>query len=122
MPLFLYSGDSHDTPMLDPSPVLIEFTASWCQPCKRMSDVMSQVVDNYGDQVTHTRFDTSLPSNLQFAARQGITSIPTILIFARGVEARRLTGYHDVEAVSAVLDEILTDTDVSVRGEIELEA
>jgi len=105
------------------SPVLIEFAASWCQPCKRMSDTINQVVADYGDRITHTRFDTSVPSNLHFAARQGITSIPTVMIFAGGVESERLIGYYSADAIRSKLDAILDrDVDAVAESELEVEA
>ena len=77
--------------VLDSSlPVLVDFTASWCGPCKAMSPVLEQVKKQLGDKATIVKIDVD--QNQNFAASMGVSGVPTFVIFQNGKEKWRHVG------------------------------
>lgn len=71
-------------------PVLVDFWAAWCGPCRMVAPEMEKLARERGDRVIVAKVDTeALPS---VAQRFGIRSIPTMVLFKSGNEARRLSG------------------------------
>lgn len=63
-------------------PVLIDFYADWCQPCKMMPPILKQVKSHFGDKLRILKVDVD--RNQAIAQKWGIQSIPTIMIFKNG--------------------------------------
>jgi thioredoxin 1 len=63
-------------------PVVVDFFAEWCGPCKMMPPILKQVKDAVGDKVTILKMDVD--KNQEYAQKWGIQSIPTLMIFRKG--------------------------------------
>ena len=63
-------------------PVLIDFYADWCQPCKMMPPILKEVKSNLGDKIRILKVDVD--RNQAVAQKWGIQSIPTVMIFKNG--------------------------------------
>ncbi|NCS65372.1 MAG: thiol reductase thioredoxin [Hydrogenophilales bacterium CG03_land_8_20_14_0_80_62_28] len=74
----------------DGLPVLVDFWAPWCGPCKQFAPTFSQMAGQYGGQVRFVKVDTEAEQSL--AARYNIRSIPTLAIFKGGRELDRVSG------------------------------
>ena len=60
-------------------PVLVDFYADWCQPCKMVTPILKQVKDDLGEKVKIVKIN--IDKNLNISAKYGIRSIPTLMLF-----------------------------------------
>ena len=75
-----------------PLPVIVDFTASWCPPCRALSPVFEKLSQNYIGKLRFARMDTD--ENLQTPVQAGIQGMPTLVLFANGQPVGRLVGPH----------------------------
>ncbi|MBM3265178.1 MAG: thioredoxin [candidate division Zixibacteria bacterium] len=71
-------------------PVLVDFWAEWCGPCKAIAPTLEQLAGEYEGRLKIVKVDVD--ENRQAAAQFGIRSIPSLLIFKDGVEVDRIIG------------------------------
>jgi len=73
------------------SPVLVDFWASWCAPCRTMSPIIDAVATEYVGRVKVVKLN--IDENQSTAAKYAVMSIPTLAIFKEGKEIERLVGF-----------------------------
>lgn len=72
-------------------PVLVDFYADWCGPCKALAPVMEELADELGDRLKIVKLDVD--QNNELSMQYGVQSIPTMVLFKDGEEAERLVGF-----------------------------
>lgn len=86
-------------------PVLVDFYADWCGPCKMMAPILDEVARDRAGEVLVTKLDTD--RNPTMAVRFAIRGIPTLIVFRDGKEVRRESGAMPRGRLDALLDEVV---------------
>jgi thioredoxin 1 len=86
-------------------PVLIDFWAEWCAPCKQIAPIIKQLADEYGDQVKIVKMD--IDANPATPGKYGIRAIPTILAIKGGEVVEQLQGARPKADFEAAIKNLL---------------
>ncbi len=74
-------------------PVLVDFWAAWCGPCRLISPIVEQIGEEKGGKLKVAKVNVDQEDNAQLAATFGIQSIPTLILFKDGQPVERVLGY-----------------------------
>lgn len=72
-------------------PVLVDFFADWCGPCRMVAPVVEELEKTYGDKIIVGKLDVD--ANTKVAGDYGVMSIPTVILFQKGKEVARQVGF-----------------------------
>ncbi|TBR17569.1 thioredoxin [bacterium] len=100
------TDDTFDKEVLTgPQPVLVDFWAPWCGPCRMLAPVVEELAKEYAGKVKVGKLNTD--DNPNAATRFNISAIPTMLFFKNGKVEHQLVGVHSKADIKKTLDDLV---------------
>ena len=84
------------------TPVLVDFWAEWCMPCRMLAPTIDKIAKDYAGKVKVGKVDTD--SNRDVSIKYGINAIPTVILFKNGQVAQKFVGLRQEKDFKEVLD------------------
>jgi len=112
------TGRTFDTDVIEASrqmPVLVDFWADWCGPCKMLAPVLERIAADYAGRARVVKVDTEAEREL--AGQHGIRSLPTVRVFRHGQPVDEILGVQPDSAIRAMLERYLERPSDRVRAE-----
>jgi thioredoxin 1 len=89
---YVTDGDFQNEVLNADKPVLVDFTAVWCQPCKMIEPIVKQLAQDWDGKVKVVKLDADENPNTMM--QYGVMGIPTLMLFKSGEVKERFTGYQ----------------------------
>ena len=86
-------------------PVLVDFSAEWCPPCKMLKPVLERIALEYGDKMDFFGVDTD--NNMELSQKFSISGVPTMIFFKNGKEVKKLVGFRDYDTLKREIDSMV---------------
>ena len=83
-------------------PVLVDFWAEWCAPCRMLAPTIDAIAEQFGDSAAVVK--VNVDDNTSTAQRYGIKGIPTLILFSGGTEVERVVGATSKESISRMIE------------------
>ena len=87
-------------------PVLVDFWAEWCAPCRMIGPIIDQIAADYASSATVVKLNVD--DNTASAQRFGIKGIPTLILFNEGREVERIVGATSKDAITRVIEKYVS--------------
>jgi thioredoxin 1 len=101
--LELTDGNFQSEVLESDQPVLVDFWAEWCMPCKMIAPTVEELAEEYAGKVKFGKVDTD--ASRDTAMQYGITAIPTLILFKDGQMVKKFVGLQQKSDLKSVIDE-----------------
>ncbi len=104
-PIHISDTEFENKVLKSTTPVVVDFWAPWCGPCRMIAPVLENIAAEYADKVIIAKVNTD--ENSQWARKYGVQGIPTLLFIAQGQIKDRLVGAAPAPTIKAKVDRLL---------------
>ena len=94
-----------DDVLMNDKPVLVDFWAEWCGPCRKVAPILEEIYAEHGDKLDIVKLDTD--ANPSTAAQYGIVSIPTMNVYVKGQVVKTIIGAYPKPRLLRELEEFI---------------
>lgn len=105
-PIHVTMKDFESRVLRSPEPVAVDFWAEWCGPCRMMAPVLDQLAGELEGRVSFAKLNVD--ENPELSVRYGVEGIPTLVVFAGGMEVGRIIGFAAKAHILHSLEEIIS--------------
>jgi|TARA_B100001250_G_scaffold284553_1_gene246644 thioredoxin 1 len=105
MALEITDANFEEVVLKSDKPVLVDFWAAWCGPCRMVGPVIEEISNEYSEKAVVGKVD--IDSNQEYAAKYGVRNIPTVLVFHNGEIVGRQVGVAPKNTYTEAIDSLL---------------
>ena len=105
MAIEISDSNFEETVLKSDKPVMVDFWAAWCGPCRMVGPIIDELSNEYADKAVIGKVDVD--KNQEYAAKYGVRNIPTVLVFKNGEVVKRQVGVATKEIYAKAIDSLL---------------